>query len=495
MPQNQGLLRGVDARTGYPATAGAAMDPLIVEARRFYDVTRYPRAVEQLVDYPEPFTGAAPGLRLTAPLTFEAWKAAFSFSDRQRGEPLEQYRQRAGLVTYYNRNELGLGRELGCADFVDAFGPNGEALLGLACFVTNYGSVFSDPVHSLEEAIAGAEPRNTVAITWRPSMEPGYEVQFYVYGADGRRTDWAQLDNYGPRPHPHICMSCHGGAYDEGKHLAKNARFLPLEPNLVVFAPEGGDTPPSLTREGQEERIRIINAATLRTPLSPAQEEMIHELYGGQVAVPGARSRPSWLPAGWRGDPRAEALFDQVIRPYCGTCHMAAQKSLDSSVLFSYGLFRSPADLRRFPLGSLVCGSFGMPNASPTLTNFWDQARGPVVVGGREFPAGADAFLDWLGLDRSTCTGFDQMSTCNRGPSPDEICGNAASGWACNRLSGRCVRGPDPDRSPPSLAAARGLCRTDGTRACPPTLECTASGLKEPGIETFDGVCMPKRKR
>jgi hypothetical protein len=485
MPQNQGLLIGVDAKTGYPVTQGPSMDPLIAEARRFYDVNKYPRAQEQQVDYPDPFTGGPPGMRRTAPLTFESWKVAFAFPPRRQGQSLESYRELAGVVTYYNRNELGLGRELACASFVDGTDPNGEPVMGLACYVTNYGSMFQDEVRALPEAVEGSHPRNTVCITWRPTMEPGYEVQFYVYGPDGRRMDWAQLDNFGPRPHPQVCTACHGGAYDESKHLVKNGRFLPLDPNVVGFASKGV-VPPALTREGQEERIRAINAASLRTPLTPAQEELIHELYAGGVTVPGTRSRSSWLPVGWRGSPHQEGLFDQVIKPYCATCHMALQQGLNGGVLPSYGLFRSAADLRRFPLQAVICGSFGMPNAQPTSINFWNPQSRPLSIGGREFAAPADALLDWVGLTRWDCTGLQEVGTCNRGPDPDALCGNAGSGTACNRSTGRC----EP-RASGSLAEPQGYCRTDGSRTCPRPLRCVSAGSLTEGLSTFDGVCVP----
>ncbi len=484
MPQNQGLLIGIDTRTGYPASQGPTMDPLIVEARRFYDVNKYPRAEEQRVDYPDPFTGGPPGMRRTAPLTFESWKVAFAFPPRRRGQSLESYRELAGVVTYYNRNELGLGRELACASFVDGTDPNGRPLMGLACYVTNYGSMFRDEVHSLQEAVAGSSPRNTVCITWRPTMEPNYEVQFYVYGADGRRMDWAQLDTFGPRPHPQVCTACHGGSYDEGKHLVKNGRFLPLDPNVVGFASNAA-VPPALTREGQEDRIRVINAASLRTPLTPAQVELIHELYDGHVTVPGARSRSSWVPVGWRGSPQQEGLFDQVIKPYCATCHMAMQHGLDGSALLSYGLFRSAADLRRFPLEAVICGSFGMPNAQTTSINFWNPQSGPLSIGGREFAAPADALLDWLGSARSNCSGLEEVGTCNRGPDPDTLCGNAASGTACNRSTGRC----EPQGSG-GAGEPRGYCRTDGSRTCPQRLRCVSAGNMTEGLKTFDGVCV-----
>src|SRR5262249_10648923 len=56
-PSNNGLLKTLDGN-GSPVRDGAAMDPAILEARRFYDTLKAPNAQPVLVDYPDPFTGA-----------------------------------------------------------------------------------------------------------------------------------------------------------------------------------------------------------------------------------------------------------------------------------------------------------------------------------------------------------------------------------------------------------------------------------------------------
>jgi hypothetical protein len=491
MNGNDGLLTGVDG-LGYPATEGPSMDPLIIEARRFYDTLKSPRMEPQPVNYPDPFTGASTPMRRTAPLSLDSWKTEFGFGLRQASETLEQYRLRTNVVVYYNKNELGLGRELACNEFVDGTDPNGAEIKGWACYVTNYGSVFRDQVNSLAEAIEGKYPRNTVAISWRPSMEPGYEVQFYVYGPDGKRLDWAQLDTHGPRPVPHVCMNCHGGWYDEGKHLAKFARFLPMDPNVVVFA-SGPTVPDSLTREGQEERIRLANIASVKSPLTPAQQELMQELYGGQINTPGAVARNTWLPVAWRGNQEDEQIFDKVVKPYCSTCHLAAQLAFDGSTLGSYTMFRSPADMKAFPLAAVLCGQFGMPNAQPTRINFWDPQKGKVPIAGKRYPAAADALLGWAGLDRASCSGLSEVASCDRGPDPDQLCGTGSSGTACNRATGRCI--PEFSGQAPGQAVlgARGVCRMDGSRTCPRPLECASVGNMPAGLSGFDGVCVPAR--
>src|SRR6185436_1958407 len=102
--------------------------------------------------YPDPFTGATGTMQTTAPLTLAEWKRVFGFSVRGVTEDLAAYRQRTGTVVYYNRNELGLGRELGCSEFVDGM-KDGQPVKGVACFVVNYGTYFHKETEDLAAAI------------------------------------------------------------------------------------------------------------------------------------------------------------------------------------------------------------------------------------------------------------------------------------------------------------------------------------------------------
>lgn len=480
-PDNAGLITNIGP-DGLPVRQGDLVDPMVIEARRFYDTIQSPNAVDQMVDYPDPFTGAAPAPHKTAPLTFEAWKAAFGFPARITGEPVEAYRLRLSAVVYYNRNELGLGRELGCIEFNDGTDASGAPLKGLACFVSNYGQVFRDQAGSLAMALQGDHLRNTVCISYRPSLDPGYQVQFYAYGPDGHRLEWAQLDTMGPRPHPQVCINCHGGSYDNARHLAKNARFLPLDPNVVAFAEgiAGRD------RASQEEAIRRINAASTRTGLTTSQQELLQELYQGGVQTPGTVSQTSWAPAGWKTSATDMQMFDQVVKPYCTTCHLAIENGHADGTAFSYTLFHSAADFKRFPMTSVLCGDFSMPNAQPTIMGLWDVERGPVTVGGTSYASAADAFLAYFGSNRAQCAQLAEIGSCNRGPDPDSLCGNANSGTACNRVTGRCTPGLFGTEEWPG---AKGYCRMDSTRACPSSLQCKATSQMPPGLDAFDGVC------
>lgn len=484
---NRGLVTGLEDH-GWPVRGGDGMDPAIAEARRFYDTIQSPSSTEQPVDYPDPFNGTPAAPRKTAPLTLDAWKQAFHIPVRAPGESIADYRARTGVVVYYNKNELGLGRELGCAEFDDRPNARATPMMGIACYVTNYGTTFRDTNNSLRMAEDGLHPKNTVCITYRPSAESDYQIQFYTYNGDGLRREWAQLDTLGPRPVPQVCMNCHGGYYDTERHLARFARFLPLDPNVVVFADESAGST-GFTRAAQEDRIRTINALSARTPLTPAQREMLDALYGGSLTVAGTASRPQWFPQAWNDTEDHRQLFDQVVKPNCATCHLAMQTG-SQGALSVYNLFAAPASLLDTGLSSVLCGSFDMPNSQTTRINFWAPPKDPILNDGIPYDSPADALLAQIGTDRAQCAQLAAVSNCNRGPHPDELCGNAFSGTACNRVTGRCVPELGPT-APTDPITPNGICKTDGSRRCPYPQQCRPGGPPPAGLPGYDGVCMP----
>jgi hypothetical protein len=436
---NSGLLNPVGS-DGVPLTFPPNADPMITETLRFYDTlqTPFPSAVP--VDYPDPFGSDVSPMRKTAPMTLDDWKRVFGVPTPRPDEDVQAYRDRAGIAIYYNRNELGLGRELGCSRFVDGQDANGADITGIACFVTNYGTGFRQGQVALQATVDRTDTRNTVCITYRPTMDPGYQVQFYVYAADGSRVTWARLDTLGPRPHPQVCTTCHGGQYDETRHLVKNARFLPLDPNLVIFA-EGNDRPVGLTRSGQEERVRAFNAMATETPLTATQQTMLSHLYPNGVTTRGSTATGDVVPDAWNTVAADADFYRGVVKPYCATCHLAGQRGLADSDFWPYGMFQSPSVFDAAPLETYVCNTFSMPNAQPTSLEFWDAEGKPgVTIDGQTFPAAADALLARRGLDRSSCAGLASVSGCNRGADPDSLCGGAVNGGAtCDLESGRCI--------------------------------------------------------
>src|SRR5687768_4534508 len=224
---------------------------------RSYGIESFVRG--EALDFYYPASYQLPGVRDYNLNTLDAWLTRFSFPRQMPGESLDAYRKRAKIAIYYNENELGLGRELGCSTFVD-LDAKGTPIAepGVACFVTNYGQIIDD-------AITGRNPHNTVVISYQPSLarlqEAGYGVQFGAYDSDGWITNSVNLDYRGDQPVPSICMNCHGGTYDGTKHLARNARFLPVNVFRVRFS-----STPGYTQADQSERIRYINDLILRVP-------------------------------------------------------------------------------------------------------------------------------------------------------------------------------------------------------------------------------------
>ena len=453
---NQGLVTGWGAHDWPLRDQEADMDPIIVEGRRFYDTLQAPNAVPVPVDYPDPFTGlpVPGGMKTTAPLTLDAWKAAFNIPARNPGESLADYRVRTNAIVYYNKNELGLGRELGCGT-VDEVDANGNKTTSIGCYVSNYGTSFRDPNNSLRLAAEGIHYKNTVCISYRPSLGADYEVQFYTYNQDNDRREWAQLDTLGPRPQPEVCMNCHGGHYDDQKHLAHLAHFLPMDPNVVLWPQD-----PGLTRADQEESIRFVNplGASVGNSLTPAQRDMLDKLYGGNLNVPGTKSADKWFPTAWDDTDAHRDLFDKVVKPNCETCHLSMKSDPNGQDLAIYNLFQSPSTLMSAGLAAEVCNSFVMPNSQATSRNFWEVKPEPLVMtDGQKFASPADVLLKAMDIDRDQCQTLAAMTNCNRGLSPDDLCGNSFSGQACDRITGRCV--PElGSYAPTDRAQPNGVC-------------------------------------
>jgi hypothetical protein len=201
------------------------------------------------------------------PANFAAWKAKYNFPEQAPGEGRDHFVERTGIVVYYNKSTLGLGRELGCSRFTGATGA------GVACYVTNYGQKFQDPSRALADAVAGVDPkgRETCVHTQVPALasklrpagpsRSSYEVQFAAYGANGTLTDFAQLDAMGARPVPVICTTCHGGTYDPHTRVVSGGGSTPIKPAHLTFS-----TKPGYTYEDQKKRIDALNAEMANFP-------------------------------------------------------------------------------------------------------------------------------------------------------------------------------------------------------------------------------------
>lgn len=317
----------------------------------------------------DPTTLACVGESCTLP----GWLQRFGFPVRQSGETLQEWRDRTRVAVYANEIELNLGRELGCSQFVDGYDSAGSPLMGVACYVTNYGEKFSDTdfKSALRDAVNGLRPKNTVCITYRPHLPPDQRVSFYVFDEKGNLSNWAQLDFQGARLHPGICTNCHGGTYDAGAHVVINGRFLPVNVPSLKFPEEV----PGLSRDGQQERLRRINEMAMHTPLTPAQRDFIKGMYPDGVEKSGSKAvaiyydiagnpgSPVYVPPGWSGNPD---VYAKVILRSCATCHQALDQNLDFTDFNQFLNLKGPIERS-------VCIQYDMPHSQAAYNNFWSS--------------------------------------------------------------------------------------------------------------------------
>lgn len=276
---------------------------------------------------------------------------------------------------YMNDNDLGFGRAMTC--HIPAAGK-------LACYVTNFGLPDRNPANAVAAAVGDQTQRGgTVAMEYDPSLGAN-AVSFYAFGGGGGlgpRLDYVDLDGFGPKPVPYVCMVCHGGnfANDEVEH----ARFREFDLTSFVFPPSTfGGVPRTWDYGGTTlfaaEKSDYSTLNRLVRDVQPSTSSPIHELidkwYPNGVGVFNP-AQPA-VPAGWVGH---ETEYDKVYARSCRTCHIARDGGQAAAPL----VFDSFAQFVGSSAASAVCGynilpsphkRRRMPNAAVTYRNFWANA-------------------------------------------------------------------------------------------------------------------------
>jgi hypothetical protein len=324
---------------------------------------------------------------------------------------LTTFRKNFGFVTgggdevdalYYNYGDLGLGRDMHCRSFT-----NGQGHTGKACYVTNYGrdslnavAFGQDPDTSLNQAIAQQNPIATVAMVYDPDNAANM-VRFVVFDNTQQRTDYAALDNGGltaiknldtPTTAnitvPDNCLTCHGigSSYTPattGNVSITAARFLAFDPNNLRFSTQNT----AYNDSALLPKIRGLNALLTATNLSTAQKEFITGTYAPkQVSDPTATANPNFVPTGWSQYDYSTRIYNEVVKPYCRTCHMSQQDGDPNANTgydwATYAAFSGNAST----IGYKVCGNNDkaapMPQSERTQTLLWQSpARAHVLNG------------------------------------------------------------------------------------------------------------------
>lgn len=263
---------------------------------------------------------------------------------------------------YYNAGDLGFGREMHCREQPGVF---------VACYVANHGlGPAGPPAASVADAVNAANNLGQVAMvyTFGAATNP---VKFYIYGPDGTLTNGVPLDSQGEKNAPNMCLACHGGSYSSATNQVSGANFLPFDLDSFKYSPQFG-----YWLADQQEAFRRLNQMVLHTNPTPLIQELITKWYEdtGGINNAGAVFNGSKIAAAYNTNAGDQALYNQVVKPYCRTCHIAQTFYLNDPAQFS-SLFST--------IWNDVYGDYSMPHAELTSRNFWNSSA-PIDLANNE---------------------------------------------------------------------------------------------------------------
>jgi hypothetical protein len=316
-------------------------------------------------------------------------------------------------AVYYNRGDLGLGREMHCADRSTVSG-NGQ----IACYVVNYAGGYDNTefAFGLSANIAfdnmAKQPPNvfaTVAMVFRNLAPAKDKVFFVVYDGNGNLQPFAALDRHGfnyalafkqgpPGPEfgtpgenfnnhvPTNCAACHSGRYDTSLHAHTGALFLPFDLDQFEYQNAAGKT-----RNDQLTSFQHLNemarkvAALTGTAGGTSIKKQLDGVYHNTPTLPDVNEvfetnnyDSSFVPSitdaqgggTWNHDGVTAAAYTKVVRRSCRACHV----SDDAFSFDTESQFRSLA----LTAASDIC-NFQMPHSLQTLREFW-QSTAPAAL-------------------------------------------------------------------------------------------------------------------
>jgi hypothetical protein len=305
------------------------------------------------------------------------------------------------VTTYFNRGDLGIGREMHCI--------NNGCTAELACYVMNFvgGSdgtpLFGDKAEA-QAAVEKRKPFATVAMVERQNIL-GFpnSVFFVVYehiGGDLNNTQLgkkAQLDRKAYNTSiPGNCLQCHGinSTYTaHADHEVRRAIFLPFDLDSFEFFSD--DRNSALSRVRQEAAFRaqnrMVRSFSRLFQLADARR-LIAGWYGDDLFA--GTFNGSFVPPEWSGTEQQQQLYQKVYARACRTCHISYEPAPQSPDEFGdsreglqFGTYQQ--FLTFWPLikvracGSIkdseweedfLRGSLSMPNAEQTLREFWSTS-------------------------------------------------------------------------------------------------------------------------
>jgi len=299
--------------------------------------------------------------------TLGAWWTKNGFVFDANGIPTNAVR-----TSYLNFNDLGSGRDM-------YFLQRGDGTV--AAYVTNYG-LFNQDHGNADLAANRDTPGATVCMEYGPVEGQGATriVKFFVYaGGDfafnAPRAPSADLDGFGQKFVPNLCLNCHGGTYRPANAAAPTfaeinmgASFRELDIATYKF-PGGRLTANTAEKTAFKAQNLIVKGAAAADAITI---QPIKDLIAAWYPGASVEQDNSFTPSGWAGAPQ-QGLYHDLVKQSCRTCHVAldADTSEDGIGWITYDQLRQ----RRPFLDSFVlCDGRFMPHAVITYRNFWLSA-------------------------------------------------------------------------------------------------------------------------
>ena len=325
------------------------------------------------------------------------------------------------VAYYYNRGDLGIGREMHCIDNLDSTQE-------IACYVKNFAAGDDNSEFTFGESsdIAFTNLHNghafaTVAMVYQKAVfvPSGFDTVFFlVYNGAGtallnaatldragiayenvfkqppsaaRTAALAALGTPGGNFNNHIpsnCVTCHGGQkYSAVNHSEAGALFLPFDLDNFDFDSlhprDSVQTQTAFRDLNQIVRRVAVNAQFLsqgNVINSDVGQSLVTQIDGwyhnsAHSATLGGNfdcdlsstGGSKYVPAGWNTTPGAVAVYQNVVRGSCRNCHITnndnANLHFDTEAQFNAG---ANPGIIAFDLKN-----YAMPHSLQSVRQFW----------------------------------------------------------------------------------------------------------------------------
>ena len=271
-------------------------------------------------------------------------------------------------TSYLNNNDLGSGRDM-------YFKGNSDGTA--AAYVTNYGQFNQD--HANADLAANRDtPGATVCMEYATVAGQGATriVKFFVFagadfGPNAPRQPSANLDGFGEKFVPNLCLNCHGGSYSPPAtgptftDVNMGSSFRELDIATYKF-PGGRLTANAAEKAVFKQQNEVVRGASNSTISVKGIKDLISGWYPGASAD----QDNSFTPPGWAGNPR-QALYHDIVKASCRTCHVALGPGTGDEFDVDWTTYDQLKNRRGFLKSFVLCEDRFMPHAVITYRNFW----------------------------------------------------------------------------------------------------------------------------